>query len=252
MEAGRRMTQQPPAKPAWPGLMIVLSAPSGAGKGAIRQRLQERMPGLLYAVSVTTRPKRPGEVDGVNYHFVTPEEFQARVAAGEFVEWARVYGNYYGTPREPMETWLREGRDVICEKDVQGALSLMDIYPDAVYIFTMPPSLEELRRRIGAPGRPKPGGSGWPAPTTRWPAWTATTTWWSTTTWSARWRTSWPSSGRRSCAPAAAGTWWSGCGRAAAWAASRQAAACARPGRSPMGRGGGSAWIAPSVGRGRG
>ena len=156
MEAGRRMTQQPPAKPAWPGLMIVLSAPSGAGKGAIRQRLQERMPGLLYAVSVTTRPKRPGEVDGVNYHFVTPEEFQARVAAGEFVEWARVYGNYYGTPREPMETWLREGRDVICEKDVQGALSLMDIYPDAVYIFTMPPSLEELRRRIERRGTESP------------------------------------------------------------------------------------------------
>ena len=156
MEAGRRMTQQPPAKPAWPGLMIVLSAPSGAGKGAIRQRLQERMPGLLYAVSVTTRPKRPGEVDGVNYHFVTPEEFQARVAAGEFVEWARVYGNYYGTPREPMETWLREGRDVICEKDVQGALSLMDIYPEAVYIFAMPPSLAELKRRLERRGTESP------------------------------------------------------------------------------------------------
>ncbi|EKP93743.1 MULTISPECIES: guanylate kinase [Thermaerobacter] len=133
---------------SWPGLMIVLSAPSGAGKGTIRERLQKRLPGLVYAVSVTTRPRRPHEVDGVDYHFVSPEEFQRRVEAGELVEWARVYGNYYGTPREPMETWLREGRDVICEKDVQGALKLMDIYPDAVYIFAMPPSLEELERRL--------------------------------------------------------------------------------------------------------
>lgn len=148
MRASGRMTCKRSASPAALGLMIVLSAPSGAGKGAIRQRLQERMPDLLYAVSVTTRPQRPGEEDGVNYHFVTPEEFQARVVAGDFVEWARVYGNYYGTPREPMETWLREGRSVICEKDIQGALKLMEIYPEAVYIFTMPPSLEELRRRI--------------------------------------------------------------------------------------------------------
>jgi len=144
------------SEPRWPGLMIVLSAPSGAGKGAIRRRLQERLPHLRYAVSVTTRPMRPGEIDGINYHFVTPEEFHARVEAGYFVEWAKVYGNYYGTPREPMETWLREGHDVICEKDVQGALKLMDIYPEAVYIFTMPPSLEELRRRIERRGTESP------------------------------------------------------------------------------------------------
>ncbi|MFS8640019.1 MAG: guanylate kinase [Symbiobacteriaceae bacterium] len=144
------------SEPRWPGLMIVLSAPSGAGKGAIRRRLPERLPHLRYAVSVTTRPMRPGEIDGINYHFVTPEEFHARVEAGYFVEWAKVYGNYYGTPREPMETWLREGHDVICEKDVQGALKLMDIYPEAVYIFTMPPSLEELRRRIERRGTESP------------------------------------------------------------------------------------------------
>ena len=160
MDAGRsdgaRTGQRRGGQDPWPGLMIVLSAPSGAGKGTIRERLQRRLPGLLYAVSVTTRPRRPHEVDGVDYHFVTPEQFQRLVEAGELVEWARVYGNYYGTPREPMETWLREGRDVICEKDVQGALKLMDIYPEAVYIFAMPPSLAELKRRLEQRGTESP------------------------------------------------------------------------------------------------
>lgn len=139
-----------------PGLFVVLSGPSGAGKGAVRARLLERYPNIRYGVSATTRPKRPGEEEGVSYFFLTPEEFQRDVAAGRFVEWAEVYGNFYGTPREPMESWLAEGIDVIVEKDIQGALALKKVYPDAVYVFILPPSFEELRERISRRGTETP------------------------------------------------------------------------------------------------
>ncbi len=130
------------------GLLVVVSGPSGVGKGTVRRHLQELLPELTYGVSVTTRPPRPGERNGVTYHFVSVEEFGKMRDAGELVEWAEVYGNYYGTPRHPMEELLAQGRDVIIEKDVQGAKTLMGIYPDAVYVFILPPSLEELKRRI--------------------------------------------------------------------------------------------------------
>lgn len=130
------------------GLLIVLSGPSGAGKGAIRSMLQQVRPEIRYGVSVTTRPKRAGELDGVNYHFVAREDFERLVANGEFIEWAEVYGHLYGTPRQPMEGWLDAGHDTIVEKDIQGALALKERYPDAVYVFILPPSLEELRNRI--------------------------------------------------------------------------------------------------------
>ncbi|HEY8448929.1 MAG TPA: guanylate kinase [Bacillota bacterium] len=139
-----------------PGLLIVLSAPSGAGKGAVRAALQKRMPELRYGVSVTTRPPRPGERDGTDYRFVDEASFHQLVAAGALVEWACVYDHYYGTPREPMESWLEQGIDVIVEKDIQGAKTLMERYPDAVFIFILPPSLEELRRRMLRRGTESP------------------------------------------------------------------------------------------------
>lgn len=139
-----------------PGLLIVLSAPSGAGKGTVRAALQKLMPNLRYGVSVTTRPPRPGELHGVHYEFVDEATFRARVEAGAFVEWAYVYDNWYGTPREPMESWLASGYDVVVEKDIQGARTLMKRYPDAAFVFVLPPSLAELRRRITSRGTESP------------------------------------------------------------------------------------------------
>lgn len=130
-----------------PGLLVVISGPSGVGKGAVREALAASMPDLVYAVSATTREPRPGEVDGVHYHFLSEEEFRRRVDRGEFVEWANVYGHLYGTPGEPVYRLLREGRTVIMEKDVQGARTLRGVFPDGVFVFLLPPSVEELWRR---------------------------------------------------------------------------------------------------------
>lgn len=130
------------------GLLIVLSGPSGAGKGAVRQGLLERDPAIKYGVSLTTRPPRPGEIDGVSYHFVSKAEFQHQVKTGGLVEWAEVYGNHYGTPRVATEELLAAGSDVILEKDIQGAMVLKRQYPDAVFVFILPPSLAELNQRI--------------------------------------------------------------------------------------------------------
>lgn len=138
------------------GLLIVLSGPAGVGKGAVRARLKERRPDILYGVSATTRPRRPGETDGVSYFFLDASEFQRRVAAGEFVEWAEVHGNLYGTPRRPMEDWLAAGKDVIVEKDIQGAATLRKRYPDAVYVFLLPPTFEALRERMERRGSDPP------------------------------------------------------------------------------------------------
>lgn len=135
-----------------PGLLIVLSAPSGAGKGTVRQQLARLEPDLIYGVSVTTRRPRPGEVDGQHYYFRSQQQFQALIDAGELVEWSEVYGNFYGTPRQPMENLIADGQDVIVEKDVQGARKLLARYPAAVSIFILPPSLRELRRRIEGRG----------------------------------------------------------------------------------------------------
>lgn len=130
------------------GLLIVFSAPSGAGKGSVRAAVMRRLPQLRYGVSVTTRKPRPGEQQGIHYDFIDEETFRNRVEAGDFLEWAHVYGHYYGTPRQPLFDWLQAGIDVIVEKDVQGAKALMELCPDAVYIFILPPSLSELRRRM--------------------------------------------------------------------------------------------------------
>ncbi len=134
------------------GLLLVLSGPSGAGKGTICQMLREKLPDIGYSVSVTTRAPREGEVDGVSYFFKTVEEVKAMIAEGGLLEYAEVYGNYYGTPKAPVLQRLSEGIDVILEIDMQGALKVKENYPDGVFIFILPPSMAELRKRLTGRG----------------------------------------------------------------------------------------------------
>lgn len=129
------------------GLLVVISGPSGAGKGSIYRQVIDRT-GMKRSVSVTTRQPRPGEVDGVDYYFRTEEQYQQMIAAGEFLETAAVYRNYYGTPKAPVFENLDNGYDVLFEVDVHGARSIKKQYPEAVEIFIMPPSFEELERRL--------------------------------------------------------------------------------------------------------
>src|SRR5690606_12419111 len=130
------------------GLLIVLSGPSGAGKGTVSAHLRERMPEITYSVSATTRPPRRGEKEGVNYFFKTRSEFEQMIANDELLEWAEYVGNYYGTPRRFVEEQLAEGRDVLLEIELQGARQVRKRFPQGVFIFLIPPSLDELRRRI--------------------------------------------------------------------------------------------------------
>ena len=130
------------------GNLFVMSAPSGAGKNAKLEEVRRREDRVAATVSATTRAPRPAEIDGVDYHFMDLEEFNRRVAAGEFLEWAEVHGNRYGTLRSEMERCLATGRDVILELDVQGMRSLRRIMPGVVTVFLMPPSMEELERRL--------------------------------------------------------------------------------------------------------
>lgn len=134
------------------GILFILTAPSGCGKGTLRRALLDQVPDIKFYPSLTTRPPRSGEVNGVDYVFVSREEFLMRKDRGDLVEWAEVYGNLYGTPREDMEKALSQGQDVILEKDINGARTLKMHYPDGVFIFILPPSFEELRRRMEARG----------------------------------------------------------------------------------------------------
>jgi len=131
-----------------PAELFVISGPSGAGKGTITRRLIEEAENMELSVSATTRDPREGEVDGVHYHFLGKEEFLARVDAGGFLEFAEVYGNYYGTPRQNVVDKLTSGIDVILEIDIQGAMKVKEAYPEGIFIFILPPSLAELRRRL--------------------------------------------------------------------------------------------------------
>ena len=126
----------------------MVTGPSGVGKGTLIRGLLERVPGLELSVSATTRPPRPGEHDGVEYHFMTPEEFEARVAAGDFVEHATYSGNRYGTLRSELERRLAEGEGVVLEIEVQGARQVRAAMPEAVAVFIAPPSREALRVRL--------------------------------------------------------------------------------------------------------
>jgi len=130
------------------GLLFVVSGPSGVGKSTIRKEVMKICPGLRYSVSCTTRLPRANEVEGIDYHFVDLATFEAMRARGDFVEWAKVHGNYYGTPRQPLETFWREGFDVILEIDVQGAKQVKKVYPQGVFVFIAPPSLRVLEERL--------------------------------------------------------------------------------------------------------
>lgn len=130
------------------GLLIVVSGPSGAGKGTICKRLLEKNPNLGYSISATTRAPRTGEVNGVNYWFLSKEEFQKMIAEDDLLEWAEVYGNYYGTPAQKVKDSLAEGKNILLEIDTQGAALVRKKFPEGVYIYILPPSLEELKRRI--------------------------------------------------------------------------------------------------------
>lgn len=130
------------------GLLLVVSGPSGAGKGTICQLLRKELPDLRYSVSITTRQPRNGEIDGVNYFFKSVEEVKDMIFKDEFLEYAQVYGNYYGTPKPFVMNLLEEGHDVLLEIDIQGAMQVKKAFPDGVFIFVVPPSLEELSARI--------------------------------------------------------------------------------------------------------
>jgi len=130
------------------GMLIVLSGPSGAGKGTVCSRLLEKNPNIALSISYTTRTPRPGEKDGVNYFFTDKETFEEMIKEGCFLEWANVYNNYYGTPRKFVEERINNGQDVILEIDIQGAKQIRQTWEDAVFIFILPPDLEELKRRI--------------------------------------------------------------------------------------------------------
>ena len=139
------------------GLLIVLSGPSGVGKGTVRKAIFERDDNEFeYSVSMTTRPMRKGEVDGVDYYFRTKEEFEAMIEAGEMLEYAEYVGNYYGTPLTYVNKTLDEGKDVFLEIEVQGAQQVKEKVPDGVFIFLTPPDLAELKARIVGRGTDSP------------------------------------------------------------------------------------------------
>lgn len=130
------------------GLLIVISGASGTGKGTVCKKILAEMSGIYYSISATTRKPRTGETDGVEYFFITHEEFQNWIAEEKFLEYAQVYGNFYGTPLHKIEERRNRGENVLLEIDVQGALNVMKKIPDGVFIFLLPPSLQELRERI--------------------------------------------------------------------------------------------------------
>lgn len=129
------------------GHMLLISGPSGCGKSTICDRLLDD-PRVVYSVSATTRDPRPGEVDGENYHFMDPDEFRERIGRAEFIEFAEVHGNMYGTLKAPMEEAIAAGKIYLVEIDVQGALQLQALEVPGIYVFVAPPSFEELRRRL--------------------------------------------------------------------------------------------------------
>lgn len=133
-----------PSKP----LLIILSGPSGVGKDTILTRMKEAGHSFHYAITATTRPPRPQEQNGVDYQFLSKQQFQQKIAQNQLLEWAEVYGNYYGVPKEEVEVPLKRGQDVIVKVDVQGAATIKRLFPEAVAIFLVAPSEEELVQRL--------------------------------------------------------------------------------------------------------
>jgi len=134
------------------GLLVVISGPSGSGKGTICKKLIEDLENIKVSVSATTRKPRVGEIEGKNYFFIDEETFKNKISNEEFLEYALVYGNYYGTPKKAVLKELENGKDIILEIDIQGALKVKENYPKGVFIFILPPSLEELKNRIEGRG----------------------------------------------------------------------------------------------------
>ncbi|AUB38578.1 guanylate kinase [Nostoc flagelliforme CCNUN1] len=130
------------------GRLIILTGPSGVGKGTLMRSLLERHPELYYSVSVTTRSPRSGEIDGENYYFISRSKFEQLVAEGEFLEWAEFAGNYYGTPREAVLNQIHFGKLVVLEIELEGARQIRASFPSALSIFILPPSFDELEKRI--------------------------------------------------------------------------------------------------------
>lgn len=135
------------------GRLIVLTGPSGVGKGTLLRSLLKRHPELYLSISVTTRSPRPGEIDGKNYYFVSRPTFERMVANGELLEWAEFAGNYYGTPRLPVEAQIKAGNCVILEIELEGARQIRKTFPNSLRIFILPPSLDELEQRIRGRGQ---------------------------------------------------------------------------------------------------
>lgn len=131
------------------GLLIIISGPSGAGKGTVCKGLMSmQLPELEVSVSATTRKPRTGELEGISYYFKEKEEFEQMISRDEFIEYAKVYDNFYGTPRSHVQEKLDNGKDVILEIDIQGAMQVKKNNPEGVFVFIMPPSFEELKNRI--------------------------------------------------------------------------------------------------------
>ncbi len=135
------------------GRLIVLTGPSGVGKGTLLRSLLQRHPDLYLSISATTRPPRLGELDGQNYYFVSRQQFERMVAQGEFLEWAEFANNCYGTPRRAVEAKIREGKWVVLEIELEGARQIRKTFPSALRIFILPPSLDELENRIRGRGQ---------------------------------------------------------------------------------------------------
>ena len=134
------------------GLPIIISAPSGAGKTTLCQALKKRLPDLCFSVSHTTRPPRENEQEGVDYHFVAREKFLEMTDHDDFLEWAKIHDNYYGTARKNIEDTLQKGKDLVLELDVQGVETLRTLKYQGIYIFILPPSMEELKKRLTGRG----------------------------------------------------------------------------------------------------
>lgn len=138
------------------GLIIVLSAPSGTGKSSICRRLLGSCPEIEFSVSFTSRMPRPNEIDGKDYFFISRQDFQRRIDQGEFVEWVENYGNFYGTSAKAINKVLNQGKDLLLDIEPRGARAIKEKFPDAVFVFVLPPSLDELLRRLEKRGHEDP------------------------------------------------------------------------------------------------
>ncbi len=136
------------SRPPRKGQVLVLCAPSGTGKSTLVQKLRKEFSEVGFSISCTTREPREGEAHGREYYFLSTEEFIAKRDAGEFAEWAEVHGNFYGTPKKPVEKMLFKGMDILFDIDFQGAMQLMETMPDGIFVFLMPPSYSDLRSRL--------------------------------------------------------------------------------------------------------